>query len=134
MNNDLRSLLPVYRAITTVILGNGTTTSFWHDVWHGDDSMAERFPELYTHCKTQEMTVSQAAGGGLQNSMVSRRSAAAALQLTEATNIIDQLQLSDAGDRRQSPLLKRNGNLDTSLLYRALKTSDSSPDPWNKFI
>jgi hypothetical protein len=66
--------------------------------------------------------------------MVNRRTAAAALQLTEATDIIAQQQLIDARDRRQSPLLKRNGNLDTSLLYRALKTSDSSPDPWTKFI
>ena len=57
-----------------------------------------------------------------------------ALQLTEATAIIDQQQFTDGRDRRQSPLLKRNGSLDTLLLYRALKTSDSSPDLWTKFI
>jgi hypothetical protein len=49
----LRSLLPIYRAITTVILGDGLTTSFWHDVWHGEDSMAERFPQLLTHCQNR---------------------------------------------------------------------------------
>lgn len=27
-----------------------------------------------------------------------------------------------------------NGDLDTSLLNRALKTSDSNPDPWAKFV
>jgi hypothetical protein len=42
----LRSLLPVYRAITTVVIGNGMSTSFWNDVWIGDDTLADRFPEL----------------------------------------------------------------------------------------
>ena len=51
-----------------------------------------------------------------------------------SSEIVDQQQLADGKDRRQSPLLKRNGNLDTPLLYRAVKTTTSSPDPWAKFI
>ena len=61
----LRSLLPIYRAITTVILGDGASTSFWHDVWYGDDPMADKFPELYSHCRIQEMTVRQAVNGAI---------------------------------------------------------------------
>lgn len=59
--DTLRSLLPLYRAITTVNLMDGTTTSFWHDVWNGHDSLAERFPELLSHCRNQEITVKRAS-------------------------------------------------------------------------
>ena len=64
-SDTLRSLLPIYRAITTVILADGTTTSFWHDVWDGHDSIAERFPELFTHCQKKKITVRQAFDGEL---------------------------------------------------------------------
>jgi len=37
----LESLLLLYQAITTVRLRSGTTTSFWHDVWDRDDSLAQ---------------------------------------------------------------------------------------------
>jgi hypothetical protein len=130
----LRSLLPIYRAITIVLLGNGTTTSFWHDVWYEDDSMAEWFLELYTHCRMQEMTVNQAVQGELQNSLVPRRTVVADLQLGHVIEIIEQQQLQDTRDRRQSPLFKKNGEVDTSMLYRALKTTETSPDPWAKFV
>jgi hypothetical protein len=40
-----------------VALANGKTMSFWHDVWDGHDSLAERFPELFSHCNDQELTV-----------------------------------------------------------------------------
>jgi hypothetical protein len=130
----LRSLLPIYRAITTVILGDGANTSFWHDVWYGDDPMADRFPELYSHCRMQEMTVRHAANGAILNSMVPRRSEAAQSQLALVIDILEQQQLQDGRDRRQSPLIKPDGNLDTSMLYRALKTADSDPQPWAKFV
>jgi hypothetical protein len=130
----LRSILPIYRAITTVILGDGKNTSFWHDVWDGDDSMADRFPELYSHCRTQEMTVRQATEGGLQNSLVTRRSAAATMQLSQLSQIMELHSLGENRDRRLSPLLKRNGDLDTSMLYKTLKTANSSPDTWAKFV
>ncbi|CAD6336900.1 unnamed protein product [Miscanthus lutarioriparius] len=104
--------------------------SFWHDVWNGDDSMAEKLPELYSHCRLQELTVKQAAEGGLRDSLVARRSTAATAQLAQALQIMEQQRLGEGRDRRQSPLFKRNGDLDTSMLYKTLKTPDSSPDPW----
>src|SRR5687767_13598569 len=32
----LRDLLPAYRCITRVQLGNGHTTDFWEDIWEGE--------------------------------------------------------------------------------------------------
>ena len=78
----------------------------------------------------KELTVKQAAEGGLRDSLVARRSTAATAQLAQALQIMEQQRLGEGRDRRQSPLFKRNGDLDTSMLYKTLKTPDSSPDPW----
>jgi hypothetical protein len=39
----LRSLLPLYQAVTTVSIGDGTRTSFWYDAWVDDEALADRF-------------------------------------------------------------------------------------------
>jgi len=57
--NVLRQILPLYQAITTVDLGDGTTCSFWSDVWTGDESLADTYPALFSHCTHKHATVSQ---------------------------------------------------------------------------
>jgi hypothetical protein len=52
--------------------------------------MADRFPELYSHCRIQEMTVRQAVNGAIMSSMVPRLSEAAQVQLTQVNEIIEQ--------------------------------------------
>jgi hypothetical protein len=49
---------------------DGESTSFCHDVWDGDDSLAERFPELYSHCTRKEITVRQVYDDNLERSLV----------------------------------------------------------------
>lgn len=129
----LRSLLPLYRAITTVTLKNGASTSFWHDVWDGDDSLADRFPVLLSHCNRPELTVKQAYEGSLTQFMVMCRSEMATTQLQEVTMIMEQHSLSQGKDQRHSMWLKKNGEMNSSMLYRTLKTANSSPDEcvWN---
>jgi hypothetical protein len=130
----LRSLLPVYRAITSVVIGDGASTSFWHDVWNGDDPLADTFPELYSHCQMKEMTVQQALEGAIHGSLVPRRSQAATQQLSQVSELLQQQQFSTSKDCWQSLLCKRNGGLDTSMLYKTLKTANSSQDPWANFV
>lgn len=113
--DTMRSLLPIYRAIIVVNLADGTTTSFWHDVWDGHDSLAERFPELLSHCQNNEITVKQAYDGELQRSLTARRLAQANEQLVQVTQIMTQHPLSDGRDQRWSPMLKKNGDLDTAM-------------------
>ena len=132
--DTLRSFLPLYRAITTVRIADGNTTSFWHNVWDAQDSLAERFPELLSHCRDQELTVKQAYEGELQRSLTTRQSAVATTQLAQVLGIMEQHTLAEGRDRRLSMMIKKNGDLDSSLLYKALKTAHSSPDAWTKFV
>jgi hypothetical protein len=45
-----------------------------------------------------------------------------------------QHTLTDDKDQRSSPLLKKNGDLDASTLYQAIKSAHGTPDAWTKFI
>jgi len=38
--NLVRSLLPLYQAITVVDVGDGKDTSFWYDAWHNEDALS----------------------------------------------------------------------------------------------
>jgi hypothetical protein len=58
----------------------------------------------------------------------------AAAQLGQIHDIMEQHTLVDGKDRRQSMILKKNGELDSSLLHRAMKTAYSEPDEWIKFV
>jgi hypothetical protein len=58
----------------------------------------------------------------------------ASAQLGQIHDIMEQHTLVDGKDRRQSMMLKKNGELDSSLLYRAMKTAYSEPDEWTKFV
>jgi hypothetical protein len=77
----LRSLLPLYRAITTVQLGDGRTSSFWFDVWMGDEALADSYPALFSHCNKKEATVHELLSDGLQRCFVPRLSAQAMIEL-----------------------------------------------------
>ena len=57
--------LPRYRSLTKVQLGSGVRVSFWHDKWLLDDSLAERFPILYSHTVSDAVTVQAVMGSGL---------------------------------------------------------------------
>jgi hypothetical protein len=109
-----------------VKVGNGESTSLWYDAWDGDDLMADLFPELHSHCKNQELLVAQACQGGLEQSLVSRRSNIAEEQLVQMQEKLTGLLLTDRRDQWCSPLLKRGGSLDTTAIYGALKNADSS--------
>jgi hypothetical protein len=76
----LRSLLPLYQAITSVRLGNGANCSFWMDVWVNDEALADACPALFSHCTKKDSTVQEVIQAGLL-SLVPRLSPTATQQL-----------------------------------------------------
>ena len=130
----LRELLPVYRAITTVHLGDGRTTSFWFDVWHGEDPLADRFPALLSHCKRDNQTVAEVAMTGLHHVLETRLSNVAQDELEQIADIIAALAPTDTPDVRLSPFADSRGKLHTSVLYKMLRSTQNTKNPLATFI
>lgn len=55
--DTLRDLLPAYRKITRVNVGDGRSTAFWYDVWLGELPLPECFPALHSHFAGHESSV-----------------------------------------------------------------------------
>lgn len=89
----LRAILPLYRAITTVQLGDEETTLFWRDVWSGNDALADRFPALFSHCTQKEATARHAILSNLEHAFVNRLSTQARVDLQQVRVIIVQSSL-----------------------------------------
>lgn len=99
-------------------LGNGQSTVFWQDVWHKDDSMAERFPALYSHCKLQNLSVQAVVSGRLRRHLVPRLTTTAAAEKAELETIPGTILLSDCDDQRECPFAQPGGKLGTSGLLQ----------------
>jgi hypothetical protein len=54
---SLRRLLPDYRLLTTVEVGDGKNTSFWHDCWTAAGPLAAAYPALASHARRGEVSV-----------------------------------------------------------------------------
>ncbi|CAN6228096.1 unnamed protein product [Urochloa humidicola] len=132
--DSMRTLLPLYQAITTVHLGDGRNTSFWMDVWDGDDSLSNRFPSLLSHCKKTGYSVDEIIRNGLERHLVPRLTPAAQCELQTVNSIIRCTVLSMAADKRMSPFALPDGKLHTASLYRMLKASEGESSPAASFI
>jgi hypothetical protein len=131
----LRGLLPLYRAITMVQLGNGAGTSFWHDVWYEDDCLADRFPTLLSHCKSSSHTVQEIFAHGLEGGgLVSRLTPIARQELAAVNQIMDIVTLSGDADTGLCPFVMPDGKLRTGPLYKLLLAAQGVESPISKVI
>lgn len=129
----LRSLLPLYQALTAVQLGDGKSTSLWSDVWFEDDALTDRFPRLFSHC-TKDFSVHQAISTNLEDAFVNRLSVQAREELDQFRQITQHLQLCDSPDVRTSSFESKPDKLDTSAIYRILKERGQPAEPASAFI
>ena len=49
-------LAPIYRAITSVEIGDGSIVLFWKDHWL-PNTLAEEFPRLFSYAKDEDISV-----------------------------------------------------------------------------
>jgi hypothetical protein len=124
----LRSLLPLYRAITTVSIGDGKSCSFWSDVWLGDDALEEVYPALYSHCNSKNASVREMLTVGLHNTMVPRLTPQASSELASVQAAISNQVLTQTPDQRLSFFSNGDHNLDSGAIYRMLKARGQSQD------
>jgi len=130
----LRSILPLHQAITTVSISNGEQTSFWMDVWLGDDALVGYFPILFSHCNQNEVSVKVVMDSGLMQTLVPRLTNAASLQLQSLQSLLYNVDITDQPDKRLSQFVHGNGKLDTGTIYKLLKAQGEVHDEKAAFI
>lgn len=94
----LRELLPTYRKITRVDVGNGRNTSFWGDIWLGDCPLVDSLPTLHSHCIEQEKSVQEMMTGPLCSHFQLRLSRQAEGELQKLQLVLQEVSLTNADD------------------------------------
>ncbi|CAM0872809.1 unnamed protein product [Alopecurus aequalis] len=111
-------LLPLYRAITTVKLGDGHRISFWLDSWTKFGALSVSMPKLHSHCTSPLATVRQVLDRGMRSLLVNRLSLTAARHLTVLEQTLASVEPSSSPDSRVLPLCASpDGKFRSSSLY-----------------
>lgn len=94
---DILKGLDFFRFITTVRIGNGTTTSFWHGLWlpSHQTTLASQFPAIYSHSNRQCVSVARVlASPELNLDLAPRLSHVAELELLALHAILATVNLN----------------------------------------
>ncbi|XP_071740498.1 uncharacterized protein [Rutidosis leptorrhynchoides] len=125
-------------------IGNGTSISFWHDIWIGSETLKTTFHRLYMLESQKDATVAERISNVNSNSMGiwdwSRAPSGRALdELTELTNLISTVSISDRPDSWKFTL-DASGIFTTSSLSNLINTlkygvhSRNLSLPHNKYV
>lgn len=121
---SLRRLLPDYRLLTSVEVGDGRSTSFWHDCWTALGPLAESYPALYSHARRGEASVHRVLSSPLRLAFVSRLSSVASAELATLTDLLGDVVLTDDTDARRCPWEDAASKLSSSALYKTVTASE----------
>jgi hypothetical protein len=66
-------LLPTYRAITTVEIGDNCSTSFEDNVWLSAGCLAKAYSMMYSHCPDVEVSVHAMVSNDIEHYLVPPR-------------------------------------------------------------
>ena len=116
--DGLKSLLPAYRCITKVVIGDGASTTFWWDSWTEGTTLALKFPCLLSHCTQPNVSVREVCIRGLATILVPRLSPQACSEKAEVEAIIASINLQQQPDERSSKFTCTANRLDTGSIYR----------------
>lgn len=124
----LRELLPAYRKITSVNIGDGRDTAFWEDVWLGDIPLAECLPALHSHFAGQGTSVREVLTESLLPQFQRRLSRQAREELSKLEHMLQDVSLGDDRDERSCFFTDTNQRLMSGMIYRAsMKGEDTCP-------
>lgn len=131
--DSISSILPAYRCITNVSIGDGRSTSFWEDKWITDLPLSAKFPTLHSHSTNNSVTVCAVIQQGLRSFLVPRLTSAAATECRQLEDMIFSVSLTADEDTRSSMFERKMGFLNSSLLYRT-STSSGQKTPGYRFV
>ncbi|RCV45793.1 hypothetical protein SETIT_9G481500v2 [Setaria italica] len=114
----LRNLLPAYRCITRVQLGDGQSTDFWEDIWEGGVPMSNAFPALHSHVVKIGTTVEETVEQGILPFLAPLLSSQATRELQALEELLADLILTSEEDARTSCFESVNHGLHTGHQFR----------------
>ncbi|XP_040257991.1 uncharacterized protein [Aegilops tauschii subsp. strangulata] len=100
---------PLYWALTRVALGDGRSTSFWHDDWLACGALRVAFPALYTHAACSEVSVWAARRQGVRAMLVLRLTPRAVGECAAVQLLMDECPPGDGQDSRIAALCATPG-------------------------
>lgn len=109
--DSISSILPAYRCITNVSIGDGRSTSFWEDKWITDVPLSAKFPTLHSHSTKNSVTVCAVIQQGLRSFLVPRLTSAAATECRQLEDMISSVSLTADEDTRSSMFERKMGCL-----------------------
>ncbi|KAG2637232.1 uncharacterized protein LOC120662836 [Panicum virgatum] len=123
----MQSLLPLYRSMTSVVLTDGASTSFWHDSWSSAGVLRDSLPVLFSHCLDTSVSVKTAVALGARGlAWPPRLSSAANHELALLEPALATVPLSPGYDLRfitTSP----SSSFHTSLVYETIRAAPTAP-------
>lgn len=119
---SLAKLLPLYRALTTVEVGDGRSCSFWWDCWLPCGPIATTFPALFSHSTDAEVTVWQVRGRDIASFLVPRLTRVGERELLEVSALVAELPIKEGADeRRLRHASAPRGALSSGSAYKLLR-------------
>ena len=124
----LQRLVPLYRSITTVTVGNGERTSFWHDSWLPGGALAGSHGALFSHTMHGEASVASVVARGLDSIFGPRLNHAGSRERGVVLQLICVVRLSSSIDSRTvvGPCAGAKGSLRTSIFYKLCRLGGMS--------
>lgn len=130
----LRSLLPIYRALTVCEVHDGRATAFWFDAWCGQDDLATMFPALLSHCKKPKISVRSMLEQGLTSSLTPRLTEQGQKDLESLQNLLAGVELTEQPDTRRCLGAGDDERIKSGRLYQVLRASHSEINKMDAYV
>ncbi|GJN36544.1 hypothetical protein PR202_gb25416 [Eleusine coracana subsp. coracana] len=121
--------LPDYRLLTTVEVGDGCSTSFWHDCWLAVGPLADTMLALFSHACCPEASVHSIMATTMRAAFAPRLSTVATEEFVKLTEMLATIQLTDDPDVRRCPWEDKARRLILSKIYKLVVSNDG----WFRF-
>jgi hypothetical protein len=114
---SLVKLMPLYRSISCVSIGNGVRTFFWSENWLDEGDLRSHFPALFCHAVKPDASVVAVLSSGLRACLVPRLTAAGEREIAAVEARLVSVCLNDAHDPHSLVCCtKRTGDLSVAKL------------------